>query len=156
MLRIEMETFDALLPTGDEYAAKPVAEAVDWDVIASELRPQHEWYLVVFRSVRRAGADEERLTAFDDAAHAEAAAAAGFVHYFKGPTSSDGSCLSFCLWDSRSDARAASGLPAHRQAVLLIEEMYERYTLEFVRVSHAAATGRGLAFEPYDALAATA
>jgi hypothetical protein len=52
----------------------------------------------------------------------------------------------------------ASGLPAHREAVLLIEEMYERYTLEFVRVSHAAATesGRTLAFEPYDALAATA
>jgi hypothetical protein len=153
-----METFDALQPAGDDYASRPIAEAVDWDVIASELPVRREWYLVVFRSVRRAAADEERLAVFDDAAHAEAATAPGFVHYFKGPTSSDGSCLSFCLWDSRADARSASGLPAHREAVLLIEEMYERYTLEFVRVSHGVATptATGLAFEPYDALAATA
>ena len=151
-----METFDALRPAGDDYASRPIADAFDWDVIASALPARREWYLVVFRSVRRVGADEERLTEFDDAAHAEAAGAPGFVHYFKGPTSSDRSCLSFCLWDSRADARSASGLPAHREAVLLIAEIYERYTLEFVRVSHAAVPGLALAFEPYDALAATA
>ena len=115
-----------------------------------ELPVGDTWYLVAFRSVRRADADEERLCAFDDRAHAEAAAAPGFVHYFKGPTSSDGSCLSFCLWASRADARAAAGLPAHQEAVTLIREMYDRYTLEFLRVSRPDPSPR-LAFEPYDA-----
>jgi hypothetical protein len=150
-----METFDALVPLDEAYASKPIWDAFDWGPVASELPADREWYLVAFRSVRRAGADEERLCAFDERAHAEAAAAPGFVHYFKGPTSSDGSCLSFCLWDSRSHARSASGLPAHREAVTLISEMYERYTLEFLRVSHAGTTA-GLTFEPYDAVLAPA
>ena len=90
---------------------------------------------MVFRSVRRADVDESRLTSYDDRAHAEAATAPGFVHYFKGPLTERRECLSFCLWNSREDARAASGLPAHKQAVTLIREAYERYTLEFFRVT---------------------
>ena len=151
-----METFDALVPLDEGYAAKPIAEAFDWDLVAGELLPGREWYLVAFRSVRRAGADEERLTAFDDRAHAEAATAPGFVHYFKGPTSTDGTCLSFCLWDSRAQARSASGLPGHREAVTLIGEMYARYTLEFMRVRHADGPAGHLTFEPYDSVPAAA
>src|SRR3954468_9097474 len=141
MLRVKMEAFDALVPLGDAYASRPVADGFDWRLVASDLPLGAEWYLVAFRSVRLADADEERLTAFDDRAHAEAAAAPGFIHYFKGPVSADGSCLSFCLWGSRADARSAAALPAHREAVTLIDEMYARYTLEFLRVSRA---GRGL------------
>ena len=150
MLRVEMETFDALVPLDEAYASRPVEDAFDWGLVASALPPDREWYMVAFRSVRRDGADEERLAAFDDRAHTEAATAPGFVHYFKGPTSSDGSCLSFCLWDSRSDARAAAGLPGHREAVTLIGEMYARYTLQFLRVRHADMEAGGLTFEPYD------
>ena len=51
--------------------------------------------------------------------------APGFVHYFKGPMGPDGSCLSFCLWQSRADARSAAGRPAHVEAVGLLDEMYE-------------------------------
>ena len=69
--------------------------------------------MVAFRSIRRPGVDEARLTAYDDWAHAEAMDAPGFVHYFKGPTDRDGRCMSFCLWDSRAEARAAAGRPAH-------------------------------------------
>ena len=72
-----------------------------------------EWYMVAFRSTRRPDVDEARLTAHDDWAHAEAMEAPGFVHYFKGPTQDDGQCMSFCLWDSRAEARAAAGRPAH-------------------------------------------
>jgi hypothetical protein len=144
-----MEPFDGLTPLDEAYASRPIAEAFDWGLVAPELPVDREWYLVAFRSVRRADADEARLSAFDDRAHDEAAAAPGFVHYFKGPTSSDGSCLSFCLWDSRAHARSAAGLPAHREAVTLIGEMYARYTLEFLRVSRAGADA-ALTFEPYD------
>lgn len=143
-----MDAFAAFAPVYDGYASLPVADAFDWSAVAAQLGAG-EWYLVAFRSIRRAGADEERLTAFDDRAHAEAESSPGFVHYFKGPAAPDGSCLSFCLWTSRAEARAASGRPDHVQAVTLIGEMYESYTLEFLRVT--GRTGQPLRFEPYDA-----
>ena len=150
-----MDGFAALVPISDTYATLPVAEAFDWRPAAAELPIGREWYMVAFRSTRRADADEARLCDFDERAHQEAASSPGFVHYFKGPTSGDGSCMSFCLWASRADARAASGRPAHLEAVTLIREMYERYTLEFHRVRHRD-DATGLEFEPYDRVPATA
>ncbi len=144
-----MDALDALEPISDAYASLPVAEAFDWRPAADALPEGREWYLVAFRSVRRPEADEARLCEYDERAHVEAAASPGFVHYFKGPTASDGSCLSFCLWDSRSDARVASGGPAHREAVTLLHAMYARYTLEFLRVRRRG-DAPGLGFEPYD------
>lgn len=79
--------------------------------------------------------DEARLTKYDDLAHAEAMAAPGFVHYFKGDLTPERQCLSFCLWTSRREARAAAGQTAHREAVTLIERAFERYALEFYRVT---------------------
>ena len=103
---------------------------------------------MAFRSVRRPGADEDRLTAFDEAAHTEAADAPGFVHYFKGPSAADGSCLSFCIWTGRAEARSAAGRPNHVEAVTLLNEMYQDYHLELMRM-RGHADGR-LTFEPYD------
>lgn len=145
-----MDALPLLAPVSDDYASLPVAEAFNWSEAAAEL-DAGEWYLVAFRSIRKANADEARLNEFDEAAHLEAAAAPGFVHYFKGPAASDGSCLSFCLWQTRADARAAAGRPDHVRAVSLIDEMYERYTLEFHRVARHA--GGTLTFEPYDRVA---
>ena len=142
-----MDLLQRLAPVSAGYAGLPVAEAFNWQEAATELG-DGEWYLVAFRSVRRAGADEERLALFDELAHQEAAAAPGFVHYFKGPQATDGSCLSFCLWNSRADARAAAGRPDHVRAVSLLEEMYQSYGLEFLRVTREA--GGMLTFEPYD------
>ena len=141
---------DALLQlrhVADDYAARPIADAFNWQEASAELG-DGQWYLVAFRSVRKETADEARLEAYDERAHQEAAAAPGFVHYYKGPKASDGSCLSFCLWTSRTEARTASGGPAHIEAVGLIAEMYERYTLEFHRVGREA--GGPLTFAPYD------
>ena len=143
-----MDAFAALGPVSDAYASLPVADAFDWTEVGRHLG-SGEWYLVAFRSVRRTDADELRLAEYDERAHLEAAGAPGFVHYFKGPVAGDGTCLSFCLWTSRAEARAASGRPDHLEAITLLDEMYERYTLEFLRV-----TGRGgapLSFAPYDA-----
>ena len=145
-----MDAFEPLAPVSDGYAHLPVAVAFEWTDAALALGPG-EWYLVAFRSCRKADADEARLTEYDDRAHAEAAASPGFVHYQKGPRASDGSCLSFCLWTSRAEARAAAGKPDHVEAVGLIAEMYERYTLEFLRV-HGTGGGAPLSFEPYDRL----
>jgi hypothetical protein len=141
-----VDAWTALVPVSDRYAVVPVADAFDWTDVARELG-DGEWYLVAFRSVRRPDADEARLAEYDERAHLEAAESPGFVHYFKGPTCTDGTCMSFCLWTSRAEARAASGRPNHLEAVTLLDEMYETYTLEFLRVTGEA--GR-LRFEPYD------
>lgn len=143
-----MDVLPALGPVSERYALLPIADAFNWQGSTADLG-DGEWYLVAFRSVRRAGADEERLTLFDELAHQEAMSSPGFVHYFKGPRAVDGSCLSFCLWNSRADARAASGRPDHVRAVSLIDEMYESYTLEFHRVMRH--DGGPLTIEPYDA-----
>ena len=142
-----MDVLQRLQPVSDRYAAAPVAEAFTWDDAGGDLG-EGEWYLVAFRSIRRPDADEARLWELDELAHQEAAGSPGFVHYFKGPLAADLSCLSFCLWESRAHARAAASRPAHLQAVSLLEEMYESYTLEFHRVARHA--GERLTFEPYD------
>lgn len=143
-----MARLQHLQPVSPSYATMPVEHAFDWHGASEEL-VQGEWYLVAFRSVRRDGSDEVRLIDHDHAAHQEASAAPGFIHYFQGPRADDGSCLSFCLWDSRADARAAAALPAHRAAVSILDEMYASYTVEFQRVTRSA-PGAALTFEPYD------
>ena len=148
-----MDAFEALTPISDGYAALPVAQAFDWSAIGEQLGAG-EWYLVAFRSTRRKDADAARLTAYDDWAHDEAQHAPGFIHYFKGPLCVDGTCLSFCLWASRSDAREAAGRPRHAEAAALVGQMYERYTLEFLRVTRAE--GGPLNFDPYDPVPAVA
>jgi hypothetical protein len=146
-----MDAFAALAPVSEAYAHLPVAEAFDWSRVGRQLGTG-EWYLVAFRSIRRLDANEVRLAEFDERAHQEAQSSPGFVHYFKGPAEADRSCLSFCLWTSRAEARAASGRPAHIEAISVINEMYERYTLEFLRVT--GRKGSPLQFEPYGVVAA--
>src|SRR5258705_1725857 len=143
-----MDALARLEPSTEVYAGLPIADAFSWAHVAAAV-PTGDWYLVAFRSIARPDADLARLEAYDDWAHAEASQAPGFVHYYKGPLSSDGSCLSFCLWTSRAEARAAAGRPAHLDAVGLIREIYTAYTLEFhsLRNRHARAP---LEFAPYD------
>jgi hypothetical protein len=138
---------ERLEPVSERYATAPVAEAFTWSEAAPDFG-DGEWYMVAFRSVRRPGADEARLSLHDELAHQEAAGAPGFVDYFKGPCAMDRTCLSFCLWKSRAEARSAAGKPAHLRAIGLLDEMYESYTLEFHRLTRTA--GGPLLFEPYD------
>jgi hypothetical protein len=142
-----MATLD-IRPVSDAYASLPIGQAFDWSGVAEALGPG-EWYLVAFRSMRRADVDEATLASADHRAEIEAASSPGFVHYLDGPRASDGSCMSFCIWESRTLAREAAGRPDHARAAALAGRMYERYTLEFHRLrSHGA--GRPLEFEPYD------
>ena len=119
MLRT-MDAFEGLVPVSDAYAHLPVAEAFDWSDVAAQLG-SGEWYLVAFRSIRRGGCDEARLCDLDERAHQEAASSPGFVFYYKGPLASDLSCLSFCMWTSRGEARAAAGRPNHVTAVSVLD-----------------------------------
>ena len=143
--------FSGIAPTSVDYAALPVAEAFTWSAWARAI-DRGEWYLVAFRSVMREGADEALLWEYDTRAFDEAGQAPGFVHYHRGMADELGRCLSFCLWDSREQAREASRRPAHVEALGLVEEMYESYVLEFLRVTKRPSAG-GLEFEDYDGTA---
>ena len=105
----------------------------------------------MFRSIRRIDADEARLAEFDDRAHLEAAAAPGFVHYFKGPAASDRHVpVVLHVDEPRRGARPLPGDRPTSQAMTLLDEMYERYTLEFLRVRQGRRRLAADVLEPYD------
>lgn len=150
-MRITPGTFDDLTPAAADYATLPLPEAFTWAGCAPRVEAG-EWYLVAFRSIHRKGADERTLEEYDLRAAEEAAQAPGFVHYYRGPVTSTRACLSFCIWESRDNARAASRGARHIEAISLVEQMYESYELEFHRLTRRAGTDK-LEFEPYDVLA---
>ena len=140
--------FDRLAPVSDRYATLPVADAFTWEACAADVEPG-EWYMVAFRSIRRPDVDEDAPDGLRRLGPRRSEDAPGFVHYFKGPTQPDGRCMSFCLWDSRAEARAAAGRPAHLQAAAITHETYAEYTLEFHRVAADRRTAASQ-FEVYD------
>ena len=121
--------FHGLMPITEQYAVLPISDGFNW---AERLREvaEGQWYLVVFRSVRRATADVDVLTEFDDHAHTEALGAGGLMYYFRGELGGDRECLSFCLWETQEQAKVALRLPRHQAAVRVAREMYESYLLE--------------------------
>jgi len=119
----------ALRVRSASYATLPIEQGFDWADYLAGFEPA-SFYLVVFRSIRRPGADGELLTEFDDRAHAEARQAGGLVLYFKGEPDANGACLSLCLWRSRERARTAIHLPRHRAAVALATTMHASFHLE--------------------------
>ena len=125
------------------YATLPVTDGFDWEDCLAGVEPG-SFYLVVFRSVRRADADGELLTEFDDRAHAEARRAGGLLLYFKGEPDPNRACLSLCLWQTREQARAAIHLPRHRAAVGLASTMYESFHLERYAVDWTGAGPVGI------------
>ena len=121
--------FAGLVPITPAYARRPIDEGFNWVECVAEIA-EAEWYLVVFRSVRRCSADSDVLTAYDDRAFEEAARAPGFLFYFKGAMAEHGECLSFCLWDRLYQAKIAARYSAHVAATQIVDQMYESYTLE--------------------------
>ena len=140
------EACQRLYPIDSAYANLPIEEGFNWSSSLGEARFEG-LYLVVFRSVRRAGADLELLMEHDDQAYAAALEAGGLLRYFKGEVNGCRECLSFCLWESREQALAASGGATHRRAAQLSAEMYESYELERYDLVN---TGESLVFRPLE------
>jgi len=124
------EALRELAPIIDAYATAPINEGFNWSDCAPRLS-EGEWYLVVFRSIRREAIDDLTLEMHDYGAHIEAQRRAdGLVFYFRGIPNENRECLSFCLWNSREEAARASQLPLHRVAMSMVNEKYEWYSLE--------------------------
>jgi hypothetical protein len=143
------EAFKDLAPITARYATVPILEGFNWEDCAARL-PEGQWYLVVFRSVRRESIDDLTLEMHDYGAHIEASRrAVGLVHYFRGTPSERRECLSFCIWSNRKEAARAAQLPLHRVAMAMVDEKYEWYALE--RYFLRKVRGRdGIEIEPVD------
>jgi len=118
-----------LSPIHPDHANLPIQEGFNWSSCLAGV-PFDRLYLVVFHSVRRTTADLQVLWEHDNRAYADALEAGGLLRYFEGEMNGRRECLSFCLWESREQARRASGGASHRAATGITAEMYESYTLE--------------------------
>jgi hypothetical protein len=137
------EACQQISPTHPDYATLPIEHGFDWSSLSCCLFDR--LYLVVFRSVWQPEADLDLLREHDDRAFEEALGFGGLLRYFKGHANERGECLSFCLWETREQARKAADAASHRSAAGVSAQMYlsfllERYWLKNVEVE--------LVFEP--------
>ena len=129
-------------PKHPDYATLPIHIGFDWSPISGCAFDR--LYLVVFRSVRRPDADLVLMREHDDRAYEEALKSGGLLKYFKGLADDRGECLSFCLWETREQAREAAGAASHRSAAEITARMYLSYVLDLYWLRKA---GKELVFE---------
>ena len=137
------EACQQITPRHPDYATLPIEDGFDWSFLTRCYFDR--LYLVVFRSVWQPEADLDLLREHDDRAFEEALGSGGLLRYFKGHSNERGECLSFCLWETREQARQAADAATHRSAAGVSAQMYlsfllERYWLKNVEVE--------LVFEP--------
>jgi hypothetical protein len=125
------ELVQQLVPV-ESYASQPLPQAFENIAIVAPLLQADETYdVTAFYSQRWPGlaeAEVAALSAFNQRAFDAARAAGGLILYYQGDVLPDAqpnpalgldftpSCLSFCIWESRQQARAGSDIPAHRAA----------------------------------------
>ena len=80
--------------------------------------------------MRQPEADLDLLLEHDDRAYEEALMSGGLLRYFQGHANDQGGCLSFCLWETREQARQAADAASHRSAASVSAQMYLSYSLE--------------------------
>ncbi|KAG8710706.1 hypothetical protein FRC08_016811 [Ceratobasidium sp. 394] len=123
------------------FAKLPYAETFNWDEIGNAYHSdegvdakgelEREWYVVAFRSRRKAGSDSAALYEADKLAHEEAVQNGGLIMYWYGvPDPETGDNLATCIWQSRAHAVAANSQPHHIKAMRLAAASFEYYTLE--------------------------
>jgi len=118
-------------PITEKYASTSYSEAFNWAELDLPEEDEHEWYCVVFRSIRKPGSENDPLYEADRAAHEEAVRNGGLIMYWYGvPDAETGLNLATCLWQSRAHAIAANSRPDHIRAMRLAASSYERYELE--------------------------
>jgi hypothetical protein len=125
---------DGLRPTREDYAVAPILESFNWAECLGSVEDA-DWYMVAFRSVRSLDADDRLLYELDALAHEEAIAHTGLLHYFGGELDADRRCVSFCVWEDRTRAAEAAGLPRHKDAIGAAVSMYDSYVLERYRIT---------------------
>ena len=130
-VELKADLYEACLrisPRHSDYATLSIEDGFDWSSLSR--CPFESLYLVAFRSVRQPEADLDLLSYHDDRAYEEALASGGLLRYFKGQANERGECLSFCLWETREQARHAADAASHRSATGISAQMYLSFSLE--------------------------
>jgi hypothetical protein len=122
------EACQQISPRHPDYATLSIEDGFDWSSLSRCFFER--LYLVVFHSVRRPEADLDLLQEHDDRAYDEALLSGGLLRYFKGQANERGECLSFCLWETREQARQAADAASHRSAAGVSVHMYISYSLD--------------------------
>jgi hypothetical protein len=122
------EACQNISPRHPDYATLPIEDGFDWSSLSCCLFDR--LYLVVFRSLWQPEADLDLLREEDDRAFEEALGFGGLLRYFRGHANERGECLSFCLWETREQARRAADAASHRSAASVSAQMYLSYSLE--------------------------
>ncbi|KAG5645213.1 hypothetical protein DXG03_006731 [Asterophora parasitica] len=136
-------------PLDADYANKPYPEAFNWSELVLPEDEEREWYVVVFRSKRKAGSDGGALYDADKLAHEEAVRNGGLILYWYGiPNPETGINLATCIWQSRKHAVAANTRPHHIKAMRLAAHSYEVYSLAR-HVLRKEKGSTGVTVEPY-------
>ncbi|CAG8508462.1 9957_t:CDS:2 [Dentiscutata heterogama] len=124
----QLEKLRAISPN---YATESLETSFNWDELAADIKDvEGEWYLVAFRSIRRADADNKLLYEADAKAHNEAILHGGLLKYWIGELNQYRECLSFCIWTNRDISIKATQKHRHTDAKRLADTMYETYSLE--------------------------
>ncbi|KAI8332888.1 hypothetical protein BC941DRAFT_402080 [Chlamydoabsidia padenii] len=115
----------------DDYIHESVDKAFNWDQVASQLKDwEGDWFIVAFRSVRKATANNTLLFEADARAQEEAIHSGGLLKYWFGDLNQHRECLAMCIWINRDYALKATHKPLHLEAAKLAGQMYDTYTLE--------------------------
>ena len=122
------ESCQKISPRHSDYATTSIQDGFDWSGLRGCSFDQ--LYLVVFRSVRQPDADLDILREFDDRAYEAALESGGLLQYFKGQANDRQECLSFCLWETREQAKKAAAAPTHLSAADITARMYVSYVLD--------------------------
>ncbi|CAO3643612.1 unnamed protein product [Cunninghamella blakesleeana] len=115
----------------DDYVHQSVETSFNWDQLAYDLKDHEgDWFIVAFRSVRKASADNDLLFKADAQAQEEAIHSGGLLKYWYGDLNQHRECLAMCIWINRDFALKATHKPLHLKAAKLASEMYDSYVLE--------------------------
>ncbi|KAF2226861.1 hypothetical protein BDZ85DRAFT_191410 [Elsinoe ampelina] len=147
-----------MAPIRPDYSTADYMESFNWNVCFAELRKlcaqtgyrwqRQEFYVVIFRSKLKLGADRTRLGELDQHSHAEACQSGGLLKYWFGECNGERRNLATCLWRGRDDAIAGGKGPWHAKAMRSAVEMYE--TISFHRHSLIIEDGaEGWSLEEY-------
>jgi hypothetical protein len=150
---------DALVPI-ENSALYPVPEAIaNWPAIVPLLK-RNNWYdLTAFYSRRKANLSKEAsklLYEMNQKAFDAAKEKGGFVLYYQGVLLSNGNekinpnlqlsfvpnCLSFCIWDTLTQAKAGAQIPEHRKAAQMTTMWYDGFALVKYRVKWKQTNGK--------------
>jgi hypothetical protein len=152
---------DSLKAT-DNYARKPLPEAIEnWQAIVTLLKPDHWYDITCFYSQRKTDIDKESarlLYEYNQRAYDAAKEKGGLILYYQGTilspakeTISDNlnlsyipNCLSFCIWNTLSEAKEGANVSAHKKATTMISRWYNAFSIVKYRLKFSRTNGKSL------------